>query len=658
LIDSLSVTPHTKPCTPCIAIKILIASYFVLLLSQFANAQWYDPEKVDHNANTIYTLAINKAQNEDYVTSIRMINEALKIDSKFVDAYLSLAGINANMKDYAESVIEFEKAFSLDSIYTRNYFLPYSISLAGTGRFTDALNAVNKFLSDTTINERSRKAGDFRKGTYQFAIDYDKEHPQKNYVFKPTNLGDSINTVDLEYFPSITIDGKKLIFTRRIKGNEDIYESDLKDSTWGNAYILPGKINSTTFNEGAQNISQDGKWLIFTGCNFPEGLGSCDLYISYLTNNGWSEPQNLGPNVNSEFWESTPSLSPDKKDLYFSSNVPGGFGGKDIWVCHRNENGNWGQPLNLGAEVNTAGDESTPFIHADNQTLYFNSNGHPGYSEKPDIFVTRKLPNGKWSKPENLGYPVNTIDDEGSLVVASDGKTAYYSSDKSDTKGGLDIYTFELREDIRPLKTLWVKGKVYDKETKKGLPSSVELTDISTRQLVSKLQTDEDGNYLVTLPVGKDYAFNVNRKGYLFYSENYNISSTVPDSTFQADIPLQPLEANAHIVLKNVFFDTKRTELKPESITELDNIVKLMNENPTIKILISGYTDNVGKPADNLILSKGRAVAVVNYLLNKGIRNERLSFKGLGEANPIADNKTEEGRALNRRTELSVVSVE
>ena len=203
-----------------------------------------------------------------------------------------------------------------------------------------------------------------------------------------------------------------------------------------------------------------------------------------------------------------------------------------------------------------------------------------------------------------------------------------------------------------------MKGRVYDKKTKEGLPSSVELTDINTRQLISKLQTDEDGNYLVTLPIGKDYAFNVNRKGYLFYSENYNISTTAPDSTFQADIPLQPIESNAHIILKNVFFDTKKTELKPESITELDNVVKLMNENPTIKILISGYTDNVGKPADNVILSKGRAVAVVNYLLGKGIKNERLSFKGMGETNPVAGNKTEEGRALNRRTELSIVSVE
>jgi len=631
----------------------LVSLLFCFLQSR---SQWYDPEKVNHKANTIYELAINKARNGDYSSSIKMINEALKIEPKFVDAYLSLAGINADLKDYTASTQFFEKAFSLDSIYSNYYLLPYSISLAGCGRFDDALKAVNTFLLNPKLNERSIKSGEFRKKTYEFAIDYARSHPYKDYVFAPQNLGDSVNTTDLEYFPSLTIDGKKLIFTRRINNKESFYESDLKDGMWNDAFPLEGKINSPEFNVGAQNISQDGEWLIFTGCNFPRGFGSCDLYISYLTKNGWSEPQNLGRNVNSEFWESTPSLSPDKRDLYFSSNRPGGFGGKDIWVCHRNENGNWSQPENLGAQINTAGDESTPFIHADNETLYFNSSGLPGYSNEPDLFVVRKLADGKWGIPENLGYPINTIGDEGSMVVAADGKTAYYSSDRSDTKGGLDIYTFELRKDLRPLKTLWVKGKVYDKNTKAGLPSTVALTDVNTRATVSKLQTDEEGNYLITLPEGKDYAFNVHRKGYLFYSENYNMSGASPDSVFTADIALEPIETNAKIILKNVFFDTKKTDLRPESITELDNVVRLMNENPNMKILISGYTDNVGNPADNLKLSTGRAVSVVNYLLGKGVNNSRLSFKGFGEANPVADNDTEEGRALNRRTELSVVS--
>lgn len=629
-----------------------------LLLTSFlhSKSQWYDPAKVDHNANTIYELAISKARSGDYITSVKMINKALVIDPKFVDAYLSLAGINAQMKDYSSSVSFFEKAFSLDSVYTRDYFLPYSISLAGCGRFYDALEAVDTFLLTPNINERSIKAGEFRKRTYQFAIDYAKSHPDTGYVFAPKNLGDSINTVDQEYFPSLTIDDKKFIFTRRANSKETFYESDLENGKWSDAFPLVGKINSPDFNVGAQNISQDGEWLVFTGCNIPGGFGSCDLYISYLTKNGWSEPQNLGRNVNTEFWDSSPSLSPDKRDLYFSSSRLGGFGGADIWVCHRNERGIWSEPENLGPDINTAGDEGTPFIHADNQTLYFNSNGLPGYSNNSDLFVTRKSADGKWSVPENLGYPINTIDDEGSLIVTADGKTAYYASDKKDSKGGLDIYTFDLRNDIRPLRTLWVKGKVYDNKTKVGLPSTLMLTDIDTRQVISKIQTDEGGNYLITLPLGKDYAFNVNRKGYLFYSANYNMSGTSPDSVFTADIPLEPIEANAKVILKNVFFDTKKTDLKPQSIAELDNVVMLMNENPNMKILISGFTDNIGKPPDNLKLSQGRAISVVDYLVKNSIDKGRLTYKGFGETNPIASNETEQGRALNRRTEMSVVS--
>lgn len=637
-------------------IRFFLTSYIVLLTSYISNAQWYDPLKVNAKAYSIYTEAINNAQNEKYTEAIKQINQALEIEPKFVDARLSLAGIYANLKNYTESVSQFQKAFLLDSLYSSYYYLPYSISLAGTGKFDKALEAVNTFLLEKNLNERSIKAGNFRKKCYQFAIDYNKDHPANNYLFSPKNLGDSVNSADLEYFPSLTIDGKKLIFTRRIGGNEDFYQSEFINNGWGKAKPLEGKINTPNYNEGAQNISQDGRLLFFTGCNFPEGLGSCDLYISRLTKIGWSDPENLGPNVNSEFWESTPSLSPDKNDLYFSGNMPGGFGGKDIWVCHKTATGKWSQPFNLGPEINTAGDESCPFIHADNQTLYFNSNGHECYSDKPDLFISRKLETGKWSEPENLGYPINTIDDEGSLIVSSDGKTAYYASDRSDTKGGLDIYTFELREDIRPLKTLWVKGKVFDKKTNDGLPCTVELTDVVSKQVISKLQTDEDGNYLTTLPVGKDYAFNVSRKGYLFYSENFNIGLKPADSTYTIDIALQPIEAGAGIILKNVFFDTKQMSLKPESITELDNVVRLMNDNPNLKILIGGYTDNVGKPEDNLKLSTGRAVAVVNYLLGKGIRNERLSFKGYGETKPIADNKTDNGKALNRRTELSVIS--
>ncbi|MBC7849005.1 MAG: OmpA family protein, partial [Chitinophagaceae bacterium] len=243
-----------------------------------------------------------------------------------------------------------------------------------------------------------------------------------------------------------------------------------------------------------------------------------------------------------------------------------------------------------------------------------------------------------------------------SLVVAADGKTAYYASDRSEGFGGLDLYTFELRTDIRPAKTLWVKGKVFDKKTSKGLPSAVELTDLSTRELLSKVQTDESGNYLITLPIGRDYAFNVNRRGYLFFSENFPLSQKDPDSTYNIDIPLQPIETNATIVLKNIFFDSKMFELKSESTTELDKVVQLMKDNPTLKIEISGHTDNVGKPEDNLRLSDNRSLAVVAYLSGKAIDPSRLTSKGYGSTQPIAPNTTDEGKALNRRTELKVIS--
>jgi len=274
----------------------------------------------------------------------------------------------------------------------------------------------------------------------------------------------------------------------------------------------------------------------------------------------------------------------------------------------------------------------------------------------PDLFFSRKGPKGDWSVPENLGYPINTIYDEGTLFIAADAKTAYYASDRSDSKGGLDIYSFILPENIRPNKTLWVKGQVFDKKTTKGLPSAVELIDLNTKQMISKVQTDEKGNYLITLPVGKDYAFNVNRKGYLFYSDNFSLTNHSPDSTYEKNIPLQPIEANASVVLKNVFFDVNKFDLKSESEAELDIVVQLMNDNPTVKIQIGGHTDNVGKPTDNLALSNNRAKSVVNYLISKGISSARLSAKGFGETQPVADNKTEEGKALNRRTEMKVTS--
>ncbi|MEO5998251.1 MAG: OmpA family protein [Chitinophagaceae bacterium] len=635
--------------------KYLFFIFTFILFSILVKAQ-PDPAKVDKKAAQAYAKALELAENGDYRQSIKVLQDAVRIAPKFEDAWLSIAGMYGELKNYDEAIANYEKAKAIDSVYFKDYNLPYSINLAGKGEFDKALVAVNEFLTISNLNETSRKAGEYRRSCFSFATSYAQAHNNTDYKFEPKNLGDSINTKDLEYFPTLTIDGKELIFTRRVNGtNEDFYGSTFVNGGWGKARSLIGKIN-TNRNEAAQNISQDGQWLIFTGGDFPDSYGNFDLYISYLTSSGeWSTPENMGPNINSASWESSPCLSPDKTDLYFASGRAGGYGGSDIYVSHHLPNGKWSVAENLGPEINTVGDESCPFIHADNHTLYFTSNGHPGYGGD-DLYLAHKGPKGKWSIAENLGYPINTIEKEGTMVVSADGKNAYFASERNDTRGGLDLYTFELRSDIRPIKTLWVKGKVFDKKTVKGLPSAVELTDLLTREVVSKVQTDETGNYLITLPTGRDYAFNVKRKGYLFFSENFPLSQKSPDSIYNIEIPMQPLEANALIVLKNIFFDNNEYELKPASQFELSLVAELLQENPSLKIQITGHTDNAGTAASNLALSTNRARSVVSYLSSKLIDAKRLSYKGFGDTQPVADNKTEAGKTQNRRTELKVVA--
>jgi outer membrane protein OmpA-like peptidoglycan-associated protein len=588
--------------------------------------------------------------------AIPLLGKALEYDPEYIDAYLSLAGVYGELKNYNKAISYYETIKVRDSATFRFYSLPYSINLAGAGRFEDALNAVNGYLSLNNLNEKMRKSGEYRKRTYEFAIDMKKKQPALNYVFNPVNLGDSINSASSEYYPSVTINDSIFIFTRNNGRREDFFQSFMSRSKYTKAETLDGDINNEPF-KGALNISQDGEWLIFAAdYGRGRGMGSFDLYISYYTPTGWSEPQNMGRNINTESWETAPSLSPDKNALYFTSTRPGGYGGSDIYVSFRQPNGKWSEAVNMGPTVNTSADEIASFIHADNKTMYFNSGGLPGYGGS-DIFVMRKGIDGKWGTPQNLGYPINTIENEGSLFVTSNGITAYYASDRSDTRGGYDLYKFDLREDIRPARTLYVKGFVQDKQSKKGIPSAVELYDNRSNKPLSRVQTDETGYYFITLPVGQDYTFTVNRKGYLPYSDVFNLMKGNADSTYQKNILLDPIALNATVALKNIQFETKSFELQPVSLIELNKLLELMTDNPALKVEISGHTDNVGTAADNIKLSTNRAKSVVDYLVSKGIDVKRMTYKGYGAAKPIASNATEEGRALNRRTEFTITGL-
>ena len=631
----------------------------VLLLLSFvasAQSQVYRPEKVNQKAIKSYNKAMGYLSQDAFREAIPLLQSSIATDSNYVDAYLSLAGIFGELKNYNEATHYYEVARAKDANYFARYYLSYSINLAGMGRFEDALAAINLFLYLPNLDDVSIRSGFYRKKSYEFALDYKAKHPDKDYVFNPINLGDSVNSTRHEYLPTLSVDDSLLVFSRRNEtGGEDFYRSKMMDPIhFTNAEKIPGDLNLETY-KGAITVSEDGDWMIFAGDISGKTFGNYDLYISYYTPKGWSEPENLGPDVNSEFWESTPCLSPDNRALYFSSKREGGYGGADLYVSYRDVRGKWGPAINMGPTINTRGNEQAPFVHADNQTFYYTSDGLPGYGGS-DLFIVRKDSSSKWGAPENLGYPINTIENDGSMMVAPNGIDAYYASDRSDTRGGLDLYHFELRADIRPFKTVFIKGYVYDNKTKKGLPCNVELIDNSTGKPLMLVQTDETGFYFITLPTGRDFTFNVNRRGYLFYSKVYSLTDKSPDSTYHENIYLQPIEVNTSMVLQHILFETKDYKLKESSKVELDKVVQILADNPSLHVAINGHTDNVGSNADNLLLSTNRAKAVTTYFIEKGIAADRLQYKGFGAAKPIASNDTEEGRAMNRRTELSVVS--
>jgi outer membrane protein OmpA-like peptidoglycan-associated protein/tetratricopeptide (TPR) repeat protein len=630
--------------------------FFCCLLVFFVRSSHAQTPRQSSNPKALkkYNEAIVALEDNRSAEGIALLANVLQIDSNFIDAYLSLAGAYGNTKQYKKAVIVYERARLKDSIYCTPYLLPYSINLAGLGQFEEALTAIKKFLTLEGLSGRSIKAAQYRKKTYEFALSNAQKNKNTGYVFSPKNLGDSVNSTSSEYYPSVTVTDDALVFTRRTgNAREDFMLSGIahKDS-FNKAAPLEGDINLEP-RKGAITVSQDGDWLFFAADIAGAGLGDFDIYKSVYTPTGWSIEENLGDSVNTDFWESSPAISPDKRALYFSSTRPGGYGGADLYVSYLKPNGRWTEAVNMGPTINTAGDEMAPFIHADNQTLYFTSDGLPGYGGS-DLFVLKKLPNGQWGIPENMGYPINTIENEGSLAVAADGYTAYYASDREDSRGGLDIYSFTLPVHARPFKTIYVKGVVTDLISKKGLPANLELTDNASGILINKVQTDELGHYFITLPEGKDYTFTVNRKGYLFYSSAYALSSAAPDSTYIKNIALEPIKLASNFVFTQVLFDNNSYALLPASLPELNKLVQILEENPSMHIQISGYTDNIGKAADNLVLSSNRAKSIVNYLSGKGIATERLTYKGFGSDNPIATNETPEGRALNRRTSFTI----
>ena len=476
----------------------------------------------------------------------------------------------------------------------------------------------------------------------------------KNPVdFDPKNVGPGINTRHNEYFSTTTVDDKTFLFTRLLPApairskQEDFYITERGDvaAEWPMSFPMPSNINSSR-NEGAPCFAPDGKTLVFVSCadidgryGALEGKGSCDLFITTRFGNKWKDPENIPGEINSWHWESQPSLSSDGKTLYFVRGIRKPNNpyptDHDIYVSKRLSNGKWSKPDPLPYPINTPYKEESVFIHPDGKTLYFSSEGHPGFGGS-DIFMSRMKSNGSWSVPVNLGFPINTSKDENSVMVSSKGTVAYYSSNRAGGFGGLDIYSFHLPKQVRPLKVSYLEGVVYDVESLKRLGANFELIDLTTGEIVvHSLSDPQEGDFLVTLPVDRSYALNVSKKGYNFYSKNFDFSKdNASDQPLHLDIPMIPIALVESTRLDNVFFDLDQSNLRTESFIELNKLVEFLSQQPELNIEIQGHTDHRGDSLRNQLLSENRAKSVVDYLISNGISANRLRFKGYGSSVP------------------------
>jgi outer membrane protein OmpA-like peptidoglycan-associated protein len=418
-------------------------------------------------------------------------------------------------------------------------------------------------------------------------------------------------------------------------------------------------------NEGAPTLSADGQFMFFVLCpdamesygrSGKKGFGSCDIFYSKKVNGKWSEPINVGEPINTNHWETQPSFSSDGKTLYFVRGyiTREGIRNQDIYMTQVGVDGRFSVPVKLGPNINSDGKEESVYIHPDNSTLYFSSDGFPGLGGL-DLYMSKRQPDGEWGPAVNLGYPINTYRDENSLLVGPDGNLAYFASERSGGYGGLDIYQFNMPDKFKPEPITYVKGKVYDSLTGKPLDAEFELIDLSCDKSVLKSFANKEGSFLFTLG-GKDYGLTAKKNGYLFYSKNYNLKNTKTNfkDPFIIKVPMMPIDTGFVIELNNVFFDIDKFDLKPESKSELTILADFLKKNPSISGELGGHTDNTGDSKKNKILSENRAKAVQEYLIKLGIPTTRLSYKGYGDTKPKVPNDTPEHRKENRRTEFKL----
>lgn len=622
---------------------------------------------------------------KDYENALTTYLEAIKSapDDAGLNFRVGLCYLHTEKK--AKSLAFLQKAYTTKPDVDLDIDYHLGLAYQSNHEFTKAIQHLEDFKKK---NKRLAEIADHK--IFECKIgDSLSHHPA--YV-EIENLGPVINTSFHDYSPLVKDNGNTLIFTSNrtedmvMKSGlvfEDIYVTHFEDAGWSKPKKISENINNK-YNDAAASLSPDGKTLFLY---YEEGAG--DIYTSRLEDGNWTKPEPLNRNINSpNHWETSASISSDGTKLYFTSNRPGGEGELDIYVSTLDNNGTWGKAVNLGPSVNTPFNEDSPFIHHDGKTLYFSSDGHPSMGSN-DIFKS-ELVNGNWTKPVNLGYPINSIEYDGFFTLSEDKKTGFYSALREDGFGDADIYrvkfldpppppepvvvasveptpdTSSKPEDFvdpiiqlhRDMKIVTVlKGKVIDEVTAAPIGAVISLVDNETQNVITRINSNpQTGDFELVIPHGGNYGVSTEKEGYLFNSINFNLPQFAEYQEIDTHILMVKAEVGSKVVLKNIFFDVGKSDLKNESIAELEKMKLLLESSPYLKIQINGHTDNTGNDATNMALSLKRAEAVVQYLISKGIEAGRVSARGFGSQRPLVSNDDEtEGREINRRTEVEII---
>lgn len=632
------------------ASNILIA-FFLVLSSAALQAQ--ATKKVTRQIHKLEDEAKTSIEERNLDKAADAYLEILLLDSQHVDALTKLGAIYYQRGDLLQSKTFYEKAMNQGADNAGILYQLGEISWQ-LKEYLDASEYFTNFLQGNSRNPSMRGVAEKKKRDATFLLNQEKSSTSLGAIPLPP----TINTSSFEYLPAIPATGDFMVFTRRVQGQEDFYISEFINGEWGHS--KPISDLNTHENEGAHCVSADGSLLIFTACGRKDGIGSCDLYFSTRKGRGWSRPGNLGSQVNSKAWDGQPSISSDGKTLYFSSSRPGGVGGRDIYSIHRTANG-WASAVNL-TEINTKDDEESPFIHPDNQTLYFMSTGHAGFGGS-DLFLTRRQ-ESTWTQPENMGPEINTEGNEGAIYIDIEGSTGYFAREKAADNGqdrDIDIYKYPIPPDKRPTPATYAQVTVLDALTNKVIIATVDVFNLTDSMSFIRARTNEEGKLLICIAKGKDYAINIDKQGYIPISENINLEG--PGSILKPhpiDAFLRPISeektdsAEEVFVLKNIFFQTGSAKLLEKSFFELNKLVDLLASTPQLKLEIQGHTDNIGTKEANENLSLDRAKSVFDFLVNSGISADRLTYEGYGETDPVASNDTEMGRQQNRRTAFKI----